>query len=356
MTKATILIVDDTPANIKALSETLKKDYRIIFAKNGIEALEHANSDVLPDIILLDILMPEMDGYEVCKRLKDNERTKNIPIIFITAKNEEEDEQKGFELGAVDYITKPFSLPIVKQRVTTHIQLKQYRNYLEQMVHDQTKTIEEEKNHAIMLKEKSERQLERFLLTLASAIESKDKYTGGHVERVANYSRDIAKALGLSEEEIRQIYLGAMVHDIGKIGVKDAILNKPGKLDTDEFILVKHHTYDGYKLLGKIEDIEIAALIALSHQEKWNGDGYPNGLRGKDIPLEARIVTIADYWDAIVTDRPYRNAMHLKVAIDLMFQESGETFDPDILAVFMDNKNKIYLNYIPLEKTKELEE
>ena len=355
MKKAKILIVDDTPANIKILSDTLKEDYKVIVAKNGFEALEHIDSQPLPDLILLDVLMPGITGYEVCQKLKSDARTKDIPVIFITAMNEEADETKGFELGAVDYISKPFSLPIVKERVNTHVQLKQYKDYLEDMVREQTKTIEEEKNHAVMLQKKAERQLELFLMTLASAIESKDKYTGGHVERVANYSRDIAMSLNFPEEDVRRVYLGAIVHDLGKIGIQDAILNKKGKLDVAEFDRVKEHTSEGHKLLGRIEDIETAALIALSHQEKWDGTGYPQGLKGEDIPLEARIVTIADYWDAIITDRPYRKAMKLKDAIEIMYQERGKTFDPDIFDVFMDENNKIYLRYISDENLKELE-
>jgi len=346
MEKSTILIVDDTPSNIKTLSSVLKDSYRIIVATNGREALDKIEAGLYPELLLLDVMMPELDGYAVCRMLKEKENTRDIPIIFITAKNEEQDETRGFELGAVDYITKPFSLPVVLKRVKTHIQLKQYKDYLEDMVKEQTKVIEEEKNHAVMLRLKAEKQLEHFLLTLASAIEYKDKYTGGHVERVANYSRDMARELRFSEEDVRKVYLGAIVHDVGKIGVKDAILNKAEKLSAEEFEKIKEHTTEGNRLLGKIEDIETAAIIALYHQEKWDGSGYPEGRAGDAIPLEARIVTIADYWDAIVTDRPYRRAIPFDEALSIMRQERGKAFDPDILDIFLDEKNKIYLRYL----------
>ncbi len=204
------------------------------------------------------------------------------------------------------------------------------------------------------LRKKAERQLENFLLVLSSAIESKDKYTGGHVERVAKYSRDLAEKYGMKGSKLRALYLGAMVHDAGKIGVKESILNKPGKLNSAELKTLKNHTNEGKVLLSKIEDVEIASTIAYSHQERFDGKGYPQGLKGEEIPIEARIVTIADYWDAITTDRPYRKAMNLKKAIKIMREERGHAFDPYLFKLFMDKKDKIYLKYIDQEKLKEL--
>ncbi len=202
---------------------------------------------------------------------------------------------------------------------------------------------------AIRSLEKAEAQLEQFILTLADAIETKDAYTGGHVVRVANYARDISRHLGFSEEAIKQIYLGAIVHDIGKIGIPDLVLNKSGALTSTEFEAIKAHTIMGHRLLCKIEDIHIPSLIALSHQERWDGKGYPHGLRGQDIPIEARIVTIADYWDSIITDRPYRKAMPLENAINIMLSERENSFDPEILSVFIDNR--IYLNHLTREQS-----
>lgn len=204
------------------------------------------------------------------------------------------------------------------------------------------------------LRKKAERQLENFLLVLSSAIESKDKYTGGHVERVAKYSRDLAVKYGMKGHKLRSLYLGAMVHDAGKIGVKESILNKPGKLNSEELKMLQHHTNEGKVLLSKIEDVEIASSIAYCHQERFDGKGYPQGLKGEDIPIEARIVTIADYWDAITTDRPYRKAMPLKNAIKIMREERGNAFDPNLFDLFMDKKDKLYLKYIDQKKLEEL--
>ncbi len=191
---------------------------------------------------------------------------------------------------------------------------------------------------------KAEYQLENFLLTLASAIESKDRYTGGHVERVANYVRDLAQSAGITPEEQRRMYLGAIIHDIGKLGIKDDLLNKPAKLSREEFEIIKSHTTKGKELLEKIEDVETAAEITLFHQERWDGQGYPYGLSGEDIPLPARLTALADYWDAIITDRPYRKAMPLEKALDIMYNERGKAFDPYLFDIFM--KERIFLYYL----------
>jgi HD-GYP domain-containing protein (c-di-GMP phosphodiesterase class II) len=199
------------------------------------------------------------------------------------------------------------------------------------------------------------KQLEAFLLVLASAIESKDAYTGGHVERVANYARDLAEKAGIDGENLRNLYLGAMVHDVGKIGVPDNILNKPGKLDSEEMKEMQNHPGIGKRLLSKIDGIEVASNIVFSHQEKFDGTGYPQGIIKNEISLEARIVTIADYWDAIITDRPYRKAMPLKKAISIMKEEAGKAFDPELFNLFMNDIDKLYLKYVDKEKLKELE-
>lgn len=201
---------------------------------------------------------------------------------------------------------------------------------------------------------KAERQLENFLLTLASAIESKDQYTGGHVERVANYARDIARLLELSNDETRRIYLGAIIHDIGKLAIPDSILNKKGKLTNEEFNKIKEHTTRGKQLLEKIEDIETAANIALYHQERWDGNGYPKSIRGDNIPLAARITALADYWDAITTDRPYRKAMPLQQALHIMHEERDQAFDPFLFDLFM--KERVFIRYLNPRQREEYEE
>lgn len=213
--------------------------------------------------------------------------------------------------------------------------------------------IKKEKDYAISLQKKAERQLEEFLTALGSAIESKDNYTGGHVERVGSYSRDIAEKLGLSDQEVREIYLGAIVHDVGKIGIRDSILNKPGRLTPEETKHMQQHPGIGKDILSKIADIDTAIKIAYSHQERYDGCGYPEGLKGEEIPLCARIAAIADYWDAITSDRPYRGAMPLMTAIELMYSESGKAFDPELLNIFMNSEDTLYLNYIPADKLKE---
>ncbi len=193
---------------------------------------------------------------------------------------------------------------------------------------------------------KAEMQLENFLIVLGSAIESKDKCTGGHVERVANYSRDLAQKVGLSPEKTREIYLGAMVHDLGKIGVADSILNKPGKLDNDELAIIKTHPSIGKNLLKKIKEVKTAENIAHYHQEKYDGSGYPKGLKGEDIPIEARIVAVADFWDAIVADRPYRKAMSIDRALTIMHQERENSFDPELFDLFIEPQDQLYLKYL----------
>ncbi|OHD54978.1 MAG: hypothetical protein A2Y33_03150 [Spirochaetes bacterium GWF1_51_8] len=344
--KSRILIVDDTPINIKVLSDALKDDYRISVAQNGKKALEIAGSAEKPDIILLDVMMPEMDGYEVCRRLKAVPETKKIPVIFVTAMSEEQDEAHGFEAGAVDYITKPFSIPLARQRIHLHIQLKKYSDSLEELVNEQTAIIQQERDVAVHLRMKAESQLEEFLMVLASAIESKDPYTGRHVERVALFSRDLAAKYGMVDKELKELYLGAIVHDVGKIGIREAVLSKPGKLDPDEFEHIKQHPLLGKNILSKLKDIDYAYIIAYNHQERWDGRGYPEGLSGTDIPLVARIVTVADYWDAITSDRPYRQAMPLEDAIRIMGEERGKAFDPELLDLFMNGQDKIYLRYL----------
>jgi hypothetical protein len=250
-----------------------------------------------------------------------------LPINFIT--------QTGVQLGSSFEI------------IMLSIALADRINIMNRQLKEQAGEIEESHRNI-------EYQLENFLKVLASAIESKDKYTGGHVERVGGYAREIAKRLNFNESEIRDIFLGAIVHDLGKIGVRDSVLNKPDRLDPEEMKHMQDHTLMGKRLLDRIKNIQIASDIAYCHQEKWDGSGYPQGLAGENIPLVARIVTIADYWDAIVTDRPYRKAMNAALALKIMHEERGKAFDPVIFDIFMNDTDRIYLKYLSEEKLKEL--
>ncbi|WP_299981695.1 HD domain-containing phosphohydrolase [Desulfobacula sp.] len=327
--KGNVVIAEDTPGILEFLSRALK-DYTLYLTTDGREAWNTIKK-VMPDLVISDIMMPHMDGFSLLKHIRTHKQTTSIPVIIITSLSEQEDRIKSLQLGADDFLTKPFHHLELQARVKNVISLH---------------TLEREKTRR--------EQLEVFLMVLASAIESKDSYTGGHVERVANYSRDLAEKIGLSPFRVNEIYMGAIVHDVGKIGIKDVILNKPGKLTDDEFDQVKEHPLIGKNILSKLEIAPVAVNIAYYHQEKWNGTGYPTGTKGKAIPLEARIATIADIWDAITSDRPYRKAIPLSQAIQIMELERGKSLDPELHDLFMNKEYKIYLNYIPEEQVAEL--
>ena len=323
--KGKIVIAEDNKSIQEFLSVALK-EYTLYIASNG-QAAWQAVTDHMPGLVISDIMMPIMDGYSLLEKLRTNPKTETLPVIIITSLTEQEDRIKSLQLGADDFLTKPFH----------HLELQaRVKNVLS--VH----RLEREKT-------KSE-QLEVFLMVLASVIESKDKYTGGHVERVAGYARDLAREARLDEALVNEIYMGTIVHDVGKIGIKDEILNKPGRLTDQEFEHIKEHPAIGKNLLSKLEIAPVAINIVYSHQEKWDGTGYPQGLSGMDIPIEARIATIADFWDAITSDRPYRSAMPLEKAIQIMHEERGKSFDPDLFDLFMDDKNRLFLKYIDPEK------
>ncbi len=325
ISEGTIVIAEDNKGIQEFLSTALDR-YTLYIASNGQSAWQ-AIKDNMPDLVISDIMMPIMDGYSLLKNIRKHEKTENTPVIIITSLTEQEDRIKSLQTGADDYLTKPFH----------HIELQaRVKNVLS--VH----RLEREKA-------KSE-QLEVFLMILASVIESKDPYTGGHVERVAGYARDLALKAKLDENLVNDIYLGTIVHDVGKIGIKDEILNKPGKLTDEEFEQIKTHPSIGKKFLSQLEIAPVAVNIAYSHQEKWNGTGYPEGLTKTQIPIEARIATIADFWDAITSDRPYRKAIDIEKAIAIMHEERGKSFDPDLFDLFMDDTDKLYLKYIHQEK------
>ncbi len=326
-----ILIVDDEFANINILVEILKSDYRIAVAKNGKEALKLAISNHPPDLVLLDIMMPEIDGYEVCERLKSSAGTSDIPVIFITARGLEEDETRGFEAGAVDYITKPVKPGIVRSRVKTHLDLKRAKTQLE--------------NQNIVLEEKVRERTEELrdsrlelVHRLVFAAEYKDPDTGSHIKRISHYSELLALRRGLAGLDCETILLASPMHDIGKIGVPDSILMKPGRLDPEEWKIMKTHSEIGARILSSSRSpfIEAGRSIAISHHERWDGSGYPHGLKGETIPIIGRITALADVFDALTTSRPYKDAWPVEMAVAEIEMGRGSHFDPEIVDLFME--------------------
>ena len=322
ITKQTVLVVDDTPENIQILNGVLRPHYKVKAAPNGEKALKIAQSTTQPDIILLDIMMPEMDGYEVCRKLKTNPITEKIPIIFVTAMSEVEDEKKGLDMGAVDYITKPINPAIVLARVRTQLALYDQTRELEKKVRERTAEL-------------NSTRLE-IIRRLGRAAEYKDNETGLHVIRMSHYARLIAIHMNANEEWVECLFLAAPMHDIGKIGIPDANLLKPGKLNNQEWEVMRKHPEFGGEIIGDNDSelLQMAKEIALNHHEKWDGSGYPRGLKGEEIPLTARIIAIADVFDALTTERPYKKAWPVEGAVNFIEENAGSHFDPDLVATF----------------------
>jgi putative two-component system response regulator len=341
--KPVILMVDDTPDNLHLMSGLLSDLYTVKVAPSGSRALKIAHNERAPDLILLDIMMPEMDGYEVCRLLKADPSTVDIPVIFLTAKTEVEDEQHGFDLGAVDYITKPVSPPIVLARVHTHLTLKASADFLRDKNAFLEQEIERRTNEVRALQDVT-------ILTMASLAETRDNDTGNHILRTQYYVRVLAEHLKdhprfadtLTPRYIELLFKSAPLHDIGKVGIPDRILLKPGKLDPEEFEIMKTHTTLGRdaiihaeKRLGvSVPFLETAKEISYSHQEKWDGSGYPEGLRGETIPLSARLMALADVYDALICRRVYKAAKTHAEAAAIMAEGRGSHFDPDVYDAF----------------------
>ncbi len=341
--RPTVLVVDDTPANLSLLNSLLKDQYRIKLANNGAKALELAAA-APPDLVLLDIMMPEMDGYEVCRRLKAAEPTSHVPVIFLTAKTEIEDEEQGFSVGAVDFIHKPISPPIVQARVRTQLQVKAWQDFLQDQNAWLTKEVERRLSDVNRLQEAS-------IMVMVSLAEFRDECTGNHIRRTQEYTRMLAEQLArspkyggiLTTQHIELIAKSAPLHDIGKIAIPDHILLKPGKLTPEEFEVMKTHTTRGYEMLRTAakhmgdngEFLAMAMEIARSHQEKWDGSGYPDGLAGENIPLAARLMAVADVYDALRTARPYKTAMAVEQAVAIITEGSGKHFDPQVVEAFL---------------------
>jgi putative two-component system response regulator len=344
--KATILVVDDTPDNLTLMRGLLKDDYKVKVANGGEIALKIAQPDPRPDLILLDIMMPEMDGYEVCRRLKADAKTEHIPVIFLTAKSEISDETYGLELGAVDYITKPISPPIVMARVKTHLAMKYAQDFLK----DKNSFLEAE----VMKRTAEVAAIQDVTIhAMASLAETRDSDTGGHIRRTQQYVKLMAEKLRFhprfshflnDDKTIELLFKSAPLHDIGKVGIPDCILLNPGRLGQDEFEIMKTHTTLGRDAILQAErelGIEVPFLkyakeIAYGHQEKWDGTGYPEGLSGDAIPISARLMAVADVYDALISRRVYKNSMPHEQAVQVISEGKGNHFDPDMVDSFME--------------------
>ena len=339
----TIFLVDDDPTNLSVGSDALEEHYDVLTLNSGARLLKILEKTI-PDLILLDVEMPEMSGYEVIKLLKNNSSTSNIPVIFLTAKNDGESECEGLSLGAIDYIIKPFSPPILLKRIEVHLlvesqkrELINFNNNLRGIVAAKTKTVVELQN--------------AVLKTMSELVECRDDVTGGHIDRTQNYLSVLLNELlkhNLYEKETsiwdKELVLqSAQLHDVGKIAIKDSILQKPGKLTDEEFEQIKAHTVFGSQVIERIKEyttdhtfLEYAKTFAATHHEKWEGSGYPNGLREKEIPLLGRLMAIVDVYDALVSERPYKKAFTHEEAVKIIMDGREKHFDPTLVDLFFD--------------------
>jgi putative two-component system response regulator len=336
-TKPLVLIADDNKNNIALLEKALKNEYRLGIAQNGLEAVDYAEKHH-PDLILLDIMMPEMDGFEVCLKLKAGLKTKEIPLIFLSAIDEPSNKTRGFKLGAVDYITKPFHLMEVKSRVQTHLTLKEARErlnaqniILQQKVGEKTIQIQ--------------KMLEATVHAMVLSVESRDPYTAGHQHRVACLASAIAHKMGLSEDQIDTIRLAGDLHDIGKIRIPASLLNRPGKLLEVEHQLIRIHPQVSYDLLKDIPSSQPFAQIVLQHHERLDGSGYPQALSSKDILLEAKILAVADVTEAMSSHRPYRPSLGIDYALQEITLNKGKIYDSDAVDACLELFRKENFNF-----------
>jgi putative two-component system response regulator len=344
MNRPAVLVVDDTPDNLTLMSSLLKDAYRVKVANSGEKALKYLAGESKPDLILLDIMMPGVSGYEVIREIKANPATRDIPVIFLTAMSSTEDEKLGLELGAADYITKPISPPIVLARVKTQLQNKAAADFL------RDKNLYLETEVAKRTRELSAIQ-DVTILAMASLAETRDSDTGNHIRRTQYYIKALAEQLKthprfayfLSDQTIDMLFKSAPLHDIGKVGIPDRILLKPGRFTPEEFEIMKSHTTLGRnaiehaeKQLGlEVEFLHLAKEIAYYHQEKWDGSGYPTGESGDDIPISARLMAVADVYDALISRRIYKEGMAHEKAAAIIQESSGSHFDSDVVDAFM---------------------
>jgi putative two-component system response regulator len=328
--RSKILVVDDEPANLNLMRQILKNDYDLAFAKSGADAFTNMAKQV-PDLVLLDVMMPGMDGYEVCKGIKADPRLNEVPVIFCTAMSDEADEVQGFKLGAADYLTKPVRPAVVLARVRTHLALADQHRATREQVRIAHKDLIDSRLRALQM--------------LGKAAEFKDNDTGLHVIRMSHYSRLLAEACGWNEESCETLMNAAPMHDIGKIATPDNILKKPGRLTDDEMAIMKKHAEAGAQIIDEAKSdtplFKMAREIALHHHEKWDGTGYPHGLAGNAIPLAARVVAIADVFDALTSQRPYKSPWPLDKTFAYLRECAGTHFDPELIDIFISKEKEI---------------
>jgi len=359
-----IVAIDDAAQNLAVIDALLSDAYRVKVAPHGKRGLQLAQATPKPDLILLDILMPEMDGFEVCRRLKANPHTQDIPVIFLTAKTRLDDEEEGLSLGAVDYVTKPISPAILKARVKTHLTLKRAtdqladRNqHLEQEVARRTEEVRWQAHLAQKHLEELQLSHQVTLVALASLAEARDNETGRHLLRTQRYIRCLAEhvrhkprfASELTPERIDLIVRAAPLHDIGKVGIPDRILLKSSQLTAEEFEVMKTHVVIGYTAIDSAQKrvgaslaiLEVAKEITLGHHEQWQGGGYPGGLKGEAIPLSARLMAVADVYDALISRRAYKTAIPHEEAMAIMEAGRGRHFDPELIDGFIEIQDQI---------------
>jgi putative two-component system response regulator len=338
-----IIIVDDDITNLVVAKNNLSSMYDVFTVPSG-EKLFALLEKVTPDLILLDVNMPIMNGYEVIKILKENEKTEQIPVIFLTAKSDGKSELEGLSLGAIDYITKPFSPPLLFKRIEVHLLVENQKQELQK--------LNNELLERVVNKTRSVMELQNALLnTMAELVEYRDDITGGHIARTQSYLNimlDAMKEKGLYKEEVSMwdmslVLQSAQLHDVGKIAIKDAILLKPGRLSQEEFEQVKEHTVFGEKIIDTISEktsehefLEYAKTVVATHHEKWDGGGYPKGLKNTDIPLLGRVMAVVDVYDALISERPYKKAFTHEEALNIIKESSGSHFDPALVELFVE--------------------
>jgi len=337
--KKTIFVVDDNDVNLSMANEALKAQYRVITLSSAAKMFAILEK-VKPDLILLDINMPEMDGFEALNLLKGNSSQADIPVVFLTSMTDTAVEVRGFELGVIDFIAKPFSPPVLINRIKTHLDI-------DELIRERTSQLQ-----------KKTTQLENLqnaiIFGFADMVESRDKATGGHVGRTTTYVRILVEAMAsrgvyaqeVAEWDMESFISSARLHDVGKIAISDIILNKPGKLTDEEFAIMKTHTTEGEgfidQMASRTDDVEFlrnAKLFAGTHHERWDGKGYPHGLKGADIPIHGRIMAIADVYDALVSERPYKKPFTPEQTINIIMENSGKQFDPLITGIFYETRN-----------------
>jgi putative two-component system response regulator len=332
---ARILVIDDQTFYLELLNDVLSPDYQISLARNARQGLKRAQGRARPDLILLDIVMPEMDGYDTCRELKRNPLTRDIPVIFLTARQDTDDELRGFEVGAIDYITKPFSVPVVQSRIRSQLALARQRDALEHLVAERTEEIERTKDAIVH--------------SMAELAEARDEETGEHLIRTSAYVKALASKLSqqaeyrhiLTPRVIHAYQRAAPLHDIGKVGIPDRILQKKGPLDDEERAIIEQHPLLGYtaienaeKRIGSTLFIQVAKEITYCHHEKWDGSGYPRGIAGESIPLSARLLALSDVYDALISERYYKRAMPHEQAVEWIASQKGLHFDPLVVDCF----------------------